>query len=293
MKASKRVVLMVLLSAALVGCSSGGSSSGGGSPEAVPDEPEEQADGVRTLDLSGTWLVTVETRMLKIETGEYLSSDFAKYRYFLEDTENGVRYEPCWTFGDFYAPYGIKTEQHFYMELNKSGFELQSDGSLQQVSTYEREYAPGFSFTSIETLTKLSNSIEFDGGTIVLNGPITVEEHQHVCAWQVYSNIGVRRTIEISTPFDDDYISIRLTFFGDIVEGAYTYADYTSAKEVEIDVSSGARRFWEVTGSNGLFPTDVTVNIMESTSERLSGTYSFTGQDSNLYDGQFEVFLTN
>lgn len=295
-------VLIILLVVALVACDSDGYQPIGGErvkeaasdePGAAPGDSDEQAAGIQGLDLSGTWLMAAETRMSKIETGEYLSSDFTKFRYILEDTDNGVRYDRCWTYGDALAPYGIKTETRFYMDVTKEGFKLQSDGSLQQSWTYELERRPGLSFTSIETLVKLSDDVEFDGGTFVLNGPISLEEYSHVCVWHTYSSIGNRRTIEILTPYDDDYASLNFRLIGDVAEGVYEYATYNSAKEVEINVSSSATKFWEQVGSNGLFPSDVAVNILESTSDRMSGSFSFIGQDSGQYDGQFEIFLKN
>ena len=271
-----KTVIPFLLTLVIAGCSNSSDS-----------DPDTQ-NRLNSIDLTGTWLINSETETYKTDTGEYLSSDFVRFKYVLEETDVGVKYDRCWEYGDV-SPYGIKTEYRFYMNASDNGFSLQDDGSLKRITEFERDYQPGFNFKSIETLTKISNQVSVDNGTFVLNGPIVSAEYDHVCLWQVHSNIGDRHTIEVVTPFDNDSISLHVDLQGDITPGTYQYTNYNDPSQVTIDISSNSAAFRDQVSSTTLAASNVEVVIIESSSAKISGTYTLTGQDAGMYSGEFEI----
>jgi hypothetical protein len=254
------------------------------------DSGLDTQNSLNSIDLTGTWIVENETETYKTDTGEYLSSDFVRFKYVLEETNIGVKYDRCWEYGAT-SPYGIKAEYHFYMNPSDNGFSLQDDGSLKRITEFERDYQPGFNFRSIENLTKISDQVSVDNGTFVLNGPIANAEYDHVCLWQAHSNIGDSRTIEILTPFDNDSLSLRFDFQGDITPGTYQYTNYYDPSPVTIDISSNSDAFWAQVDSNILAASNVEVVIIESNNTKISGTYTLTGQDAGMYSGEFEMIF--
>ena len=272
-----KTVILFLFALAIAGCSN----------SSAPDSDTQNS--LNSTDLTGTWLINSETEIYKTDTGEYLSSDFLRFMYILEETNVGVKYDRCWEYGTNSSLYGIKAEYHFYMNPSDNGFSLQDDGSLKRIIEFERDYQPGFNFRSIETLTKVSDQVSVDNGTFVLNGPISSAEYEHVCLFQGHSNIGDRRTIEIVTPFDNDSLSLHFTFQGDITPGTYQYTNYYDPSQVTIDISSNSAAFGAQVNSNTLAASNVEVVIIESNSAKISGTYTLTGQDAGMYSGEFEI----
>lgn len=248
-------------------------------------------NSLSNIDLTGTWVIENEIETFKTDTGEYLSSEFTRFKYVLEETDIGVKYDRCWEYGGASSPYGIKTEYNFYMNPSDNGFSLQDDGSLQQITEFERSSEPGFNFRSTATLTKVSNQVSVDNGTFVLNGPISNTEYSHICLWEGYRNIGGRHQISINTPFDSDSLSLSLSFQGNITPGTYQYTNYNDASQITIDVTSNADLFWTQINSNILAPKNVEITIIESTTSKISGTYTFTGQDEGMYSGEFEMIF--
>lgn len=283
---SMRHALVLILSCSLLGCGAG--SSNGSSVEG-PD------DGLtfQSLDLTGTWLVTNETRRTRIDTGEYISSSFSRYRYVLDDGENGVRQDECWKYGDVYSGFGVKTDENFYMnpgDAGDAGFKIVDNNTLVRVSEYESEWEPGFSLKSISTLKRISDGVSVDSGTFVLNGPISLTEYSHVCVFRNESSLGEVVSLQVLMPYEDSQISLNLRLVGAVPPGTYYYNRYWESEEIDLDINSNARSFWEIVGSNTLAAEDVTVNVIESSEEKISGTFDFLGQDEERYSGEFEVF---
>ena len=275
--------ILMLLMFVLWGCGGSG-GSGDNAPVAV--------DLVQ-IDLSGTWVVVNEIRKRKANTGEYLSSEFIEFKFILEDTDDGVKFDRCWEYGGIYSPYGIKTNERFYMDSSDEGYVLVSNDTLRQISNYEDDFQPGFDFESISTLSKIAEGVEVDDGVFVLSGPVSVDERDNVCAWQVYSNIGVFRTIEVIAPYENGSILLNISLIGDITEGEYQYSDFWDVGPVKIDVTSSVEAFWDQTGSNTLAPENVIIDFSISSEDFMSATFSFLGQDGGDYAGEFEVNLSN
>lgn len=285
MKSSKQLLFILSVTFLLSACSSGGSDSTGGSGQS----PGNDSLSLNELDLSGTWKSVTETRIIEKSTGEYLSSLFTESTVLFEETENGVLVSECQDYG-YDDHYGTKSDDRFYIYSTLNGHTLQENGTLSQVTTEEYDYSPGFIYESTNTLSRISNGIELDNGTLVLNGPVSVEEYSHVCLWQVSSSIGVSRTVELSVRYGDSYLSLRLDIEGDVVAGVYQYEDRSvTDSEVFLDVASNAIEFWDLVDSNVLDARNVTVNISDVTDNRILGSFEFTGQDDSLYDGEFEV----
>ncbi len=263
------------------------------------DEDSSKSEGdisqsltLEDIDLSGTWLLTQERRETKLATNEYLSSDFSKSKYVFEDTDRGVIFSECNTYGDFYSPYGIKTALHFYMNIHDNGFELQSDGRLQQITVYEFEYNPGFSYEYILTLTKLSEEVEIDNGTLVIRGPLLVEEYSQVCVQESTSNIGNNRSFQLSVPYDDGYLSFNIGLIGNVSEGIHTYDGYYNEKEVGIHIYSNATLVEEKI-SAGIDYKYVTVDVVVSNYDTLSGSFVIIDGNDIEHSGEFEILSNN
>jgi hypothetical protein len=288
MKLFKQLLFMLSVTLLLSACGSGGSSSSGSSGSSG-ESAENDPLSLNDLDLSGTWKSVTETRIIEKSTGEYLSSLFIENTVLFEETENGVLVSECKDYG-YDGHYGTKSDDHFYIYSTLNGHTLQENGTLSQVTTEEYDYSPGYIYESTNTLSRISDGIELDNGTLVLNGPISVEEYSHVCLWQVSDSLGVSRTVELQARYGDSYLGLRLDIEGDVVAGVYQYDDrYVTDSEVLLDVSSNAIEFWDIVDSNVLDARNVTVNISEITDSRVLGSFEFTGQYDGLYDGEFEV----
>ncbi len=244
-------------------------------------------------DLSGTWLSTIETRETKIATDEYLSSDYFESQYILEDTNRGVVFNECWEYGGIETPYGIKTDQHFYMNTQESGFTLQADGSLQQSTIYEREYSPGLSYEAIQTLTRLSDEVDLDSGTFVLRGPVSVEEYSHVCTFINTSNIGNTRTYQLTIPYDNGYINFSLRLIGNVSTGTYVIDDYYNENAVVIDIYSNSTLFEQTMNSAGVGYQNAAVNIIELNDHTISGSFEIVDENGIEHTGEFEMLLNH
>lgn len=268
------------------------SSSSGGGASSSSSSGGVGGSTIQDTDLTGTWLLSTESREFKDSTGEHLSSSFVKERYILQDTQsNGVQYDRCHEYGRLQSPYGIKTAERFYMWTAENGFLLEDDGSLKQQSTEQYGYSPGRTFEVIQTLTRVSDRVEISGGSLILNGPVAVNEQSHLCLWSVSSSVGFWNTLELMANFHGEKLSLRLEFDSRIAEGAYTYSDYSDDTQMKIDVHSNGREFSEIVGSNILDPRDVTIELSEYTDQRMVGSFSFTGQDDAFYTGEFVVLF--
>lgn len=280
-----KYLLIIILTTTIWGCNS--------ESESTSSETKTNLS-FDSVDLTGTWLSATETRKIKDDTGEYLLSDFNESTYIMEDTENGVKYSRCSDYWNFYSGYAVKTSEHFYMSLNdgsEAGFTLQDDDTLKKVSYSTDEYSPGYNFESITTLTKINDGVSINNGSLVLTGPVSVAEYDQSCLWKNYSSIGERQSLSFSVPYGDDNLTFSLYSYVDISVGSYSYTDYFDAKAVRLDVYSYTDDFRDIADSSYLEPENVTIEVTESTDEKLVGFFSFTGNDEQLYSGEFDIQL--
>jgi len=274
-----KYLILVLAVTSLLGCNS--------SDNWVPDDGDSS---IEDIELTGTWLMSNEIERYKTSTDEYLSSTYISESYLLEETDKGVKYESCRRYGGI-PNYGIKTKEHFYLNPIDNGFILNGGGVLEQRSEYTNEWEPEFYYKSIQKITKITDVSVIDNGTLIVNGPISIEEYSHVCIWEVSYSVGNKRAFEIMVPFDDSYVSFRLDAYDEIVAGTYDYTTPYSDSLVRVDLSSNATAYWDIVESNTLSPSSVSLNLIEYNGTKISGTFSFTGQDEGSYSGEFEAFL--
>lgn len=279
-----RFLLTLWLIFCVASCDSGGSGGGKSAEANTPISPLD-------LDLSGTWVEFWESKRFKADTDEYLFSSLGEYHFVLDDTAQGLRIDACREYGRLSSLYGVKTQQRVYFDIHEDGYTLQNDDSLIRSSRRESEWEPGFYFEEISTFRRLSREVEIDHGTFILRGPINIEQYAHVCVGKYYSNHGIGYTYSLSVPFGDEHITFTLDTIGEIAEGRYAYEGDWVTEAVRVDVYSNAKQFDEIVGSNTLYPRNVTVDITEFSKDRLSGTFSLTGQDDGLYSGEFEMHL--
>jgi hypothetical protein len=242
------------------------------------------------IDLTGTWLLSTEERSYKTSTDEYLSSTYYNESFILEETNNGVAYLPCHFFGNLPPNYGFKASDHFYFFPSDNGFTLKSTNELEQVKEFTNVGNPEFYYKSISRLKKKSDDIRIDNGTLILKGPVSIEEYNHICIWEVSFSTGITKSIEITTPYDDLYLSLRLDIHEEIYAGTtYQYQSANDSSPVKIDVTSNSTQFNDIVGTNLLQPKDVSINIIEYDDIKISGTFSFTSFNNESYSGEFEA----
>ena len=273
-----KLVGLILVCILILGCGGSGGDSGKGE-ETIVD-----------IEFSGTWIMRTEREAYSASVGEYISSTFFSETYVMEDTKQGVRYELCNYYGGI-PGYGIKTDERFYLNSSENGFSINSEGVLEQMTDYTLSWEPEYRYRSIQNPVKKSDSISLDNGTLIIQGPVSVEEYTHVCIWSVSYSTGNRKSFEIMTPYDDSYISLRFDIYDEIGAGIYQYTNSTDSTQISIDIMSTSTSFGNITGNSSLFPSNVTIELIEYNDTKISGTFSFTGQDSANYSGEFEAYF--
>jgi len=249
------------------------------------------SNDLESTNLSGTWSVLVETRTINKNSNEYLNSSYIEYDYVIEESDNIIGYDRCWEYGTDILDLAVKSNDLLYLNQSQPGFVLLENGDLEQTRLYESEFQPDVRFESITTLSKRSAEIELDNGTLVLRGPISKSEYQHVCLFQSHNNYEDYRVFEVITPFSDNSLSVRLVLDGDVNEGLYKYTNYGDVEEIEINVISNTAEFIDQAGANSLVPKNVSITVNEFTEEAFSGAFSFTGLDHEQYSGEFEILF--
>ena len=274
-------ILLLSLFFSLLGCGSGQSVN------------SETSNSLQETDLTGTWVMVNEIRRMNAITGEYLSSKYVEYRYVMEEKENGVVFNKCWDYGGGNESIGVKVNDYFYMDFSDVGLSLNNEGELKHVSSFEKSSEPDSTFQSVKTLRKISDNVQIDSGSYILNGPVSIEEYEHVCVWQVRSNVESTRTVQMIVPYGNTQITLHFWLIGSIQTGEYYYNDSSESEAIEIDIISNDRSFSDQVGTNSLWPQNVSINITESSDLKMTGTFAFIGQDNGSYNGQFEVYLKN
>ncbi|OZG70845.1 hypothetical protein BTA51_23690 [Hahella sp. CCB-MM4] len=253
-----------------------------------------QIKSLSEMDLTGTWLHEVKVDVYEKSTNKYLSTHYTLQRYVFEETNYGIANDWCWGYGHRPPAYAQKSKDYLYLSADdSSGFRLQSDNSLQRTSEEPHHLDEAYIDRSTYTLRKISENVQIDSGTFILNGPVSITEYSHVCAWEVSRSWDIHRSIELIVPYGDEVISMRFEIYDDLSVGSYGYAtlNVPTTLPISLHIGSNATEFVNTVGSNGFWLTNVEINLIEYNDEKMSGTFSFTGQDDGEYSGEFEVYF--
>ncbi len=279
----KKYIVVSLALGFLPACGSSDKSHNGGT------ENENSIDLTQT-DLSGTWILSVETDTMKISTNEYLKTNFYQDYYFLDDTDDGVKTEYCADLGGW-ASYGVKTKEHFYTSIHSEGFSTLNNGSLYKARTYYDDYYTDLFYNEHITLEKISNDQLLDFGSLYLTSSnINIAEEQHVCATRYWSNLGTTQTINIFVPFYDGNIYFKMEFYGTLEIGQYDFEDYNSNNQItDLELYSRTSEFALLSGSDDFIVESGSVYITEISSNSISANFNFLDHTDELYTGSFSV----
>lgn len=249
----------------------------------------------KSEDMSGTWRHTQVHEYYSVETNEYLYSDFIETTLVINEDSEEVRYSECWEYGKD-SHIAIKTEENFSINYGDTVFTLNDDGrySTQEENNIQYSGMTSTYFNRYFMLEKISSDVLTDKGLLVLSGPVEVTEYNHVCLWQMYSNADDERIYELQVPYDDSWLDVRINLMSTPGAGEIEYTPYTSGASLySFSISSNATNFWNIVGSNTLSIDTAIINIIESTDNILSGTYSFVVNNNESYSGEFQMELKN
>ncbi|RLU01220.1 MAG: hypothetical protein D9N11_12020, partial [Ketobacter sp.] len=253
---------------------------------------EQDSIEMQQTDLSGTWLLIAETEVIKESTNEYIRTNYYQDYYVFEDTSSGVKVEYCADVGGW-APYGVKTMQHFYINVNDEGFTLGDENTLQQTVEYTDEYSPGFLFKKHTTLRRISPVQVIDFGSFDIAGTnVNVSESEHVCVARYWSSLGTTQSLHVAVPYGEGVLEFSIQYYDDLVVGVYEFEEYNDNNQIlDVNVHSNDDQFWDLVGSNILAPESATIEILSINTNFISGVFSFVGQDAQEYSGSFSAEL--
>lgn len=280
----KKLVLLVMCSCFLYACGSDGTS--------YDDVDAQEAVLLQEVDLTGTWRLSTETDRVKDSTGEVLVTSYHYTPYIFEETDSGVKVEPCAEYGGN-ANYGVKTTEHFYTSIHSEGYSLVDADTLFRETVYVNEHAPGFTFVSRETFERVSVDVILDRGELEITGDnVNFVESDHVCVGHSWSSLGTMQYVRVIVPYDDDTLEFSLTFYGDLSVGSYQVERFNDDLQIQdVEIYSNANSFWDTVGSNILYPESATVEITNVNAGNLAGRFEFVGRDDGNYTGQFNAVL--
>lgn len=274
-----KIIIISMLVIMLTACGGGDSDS------------NQNADS----NMSGTWRHTQVYRYHNVETNEYLYSNFIETTLIIAEEPDKINYSSCWEYGTN-THVAIKTDNHFYINNGSTAFTLNTDGSYssQEVTNIKDYELDTKYYNQHFTLTKISNDVIIDKGLLVLTGPVSVTEYNHACLTRQYSDLYDRKIYDLTVPYDDSYLYIRLDLMSKPTVGAVAYTEYEQGVPIfNFDVISPATTFRNTVGSNMLDIRTANINIIESSDTILSGTYSFVANNQENYSGEFQMELNN
>ena len=242
-------------------------------------------------DLTGTWITASVEESFDNATGQHAVNTVYSTVYIAE-SDADIQMSGCEYYsdpvvapfvllrdsdvlrylGDAYTPYLIVSPN----ELSRTFVE--SSGSL--ITTYK------------QTLSRTSAAIRLSRGSLVLDGPISASNQDHVCLEQ-RSGAGPSSgsVLHIIIPFDNDILNLHIDITGPVSVGDYQYSraiGNSNALEY-LNVHSNSAVFRSQLGTNGLFPDAASLSITVSQPALIEGEFSFTGIDGGDYTGSFSV----
>jgi hypothetical protein len=267
-----RLILLVSLLSTLVACGGGGSDSGG------------QTSDLREMDLSGTWIER-ETRDVHLkETGEYLYTVTHDRTLVIRDDVIGTVVNQCLGHGRYSDRYVVKTDKYLY---TGQFYSLNDSGALEyQGSFVDDIFDDALQYRNHYRLTRISEDVIIDHGTLSVTGDFAIYEDSHVCADRAFDNYQPYQFIYLSSPYQDGDVRFYIRYRNDITPGVYSYQSYSFSDEVYFSLNCGA------TDCPDPYPEDVEVTFTNLSAERITGYFSFTDEygSQTEYTGEFDIF---
>lgn len=247
---------------------------------------------IQDVDLTGTWLFTRTEEIYEKSSGQYLYTNYKKYTYILEETEAGVKYEECWEVGGDSLT-GSKNDTDFYMDVNDPGFKLSSPDLLVRELDDEESEDLSKTIKVGESLQKISSDAQIDSGSFSINGEnVSASENNWVCSYNSYNTLRTRNSVLVVVPYLDSRLELSFSFKDSLSVASYEFQESSSDSQIfQFDVSSNATEFGEKVGSNALAPASANIDITQVENGFLAGRFSFVGQDSEAYTGNFNIQL--
>lgn len=265
-----RLILLVSLLSTLVAC--GGGGSGG------------QTSDLREMDLSGTWIER-ETRDVHLkETGEYLYTVTHDRTLVIRDDAMGTVVNQCLAHGHYSDQYVVKTEKYLFAGPL---YALRNSGMLEyQGSFVDDIFDDTLQYRNHYRLTRISEDVSIDFGTLSATGDFAIYEDSHVCVDTAFDSYQPYQFIELSSPYQDGHVRFYMHYRNDITPGVYSYADYNVSDEVYFSLSCSAA------DCPNPYPEDVEVTFTNLSPERITGFFSFTDEygSQTEYTGEFDIF---
>lgn len=272
-----RLVSLILLLSTLAACGGGNSGSSG----SVPD--------LRDVDLSGTWVLRQTWQNYLKETGEYLFTTTRDYPLVIRDDALGTVVNICLSHDRHTDNYVVKSEKHL---LLGSPYSLNKDGTLGYQGSLEDDmYDENIQYTADYELTRISEGVNIDFGTVSATGDFTIYEDFHVCFERTVQSHLPYQQISLKSPFQDDNFYFHIRYRNDLTPGVYSYDNHNSANEVYIEVRCYATECRD-TDADNITPSDVEVTFTNVSPERVTGHFSFTNEHGSQteYTGEFDFF---
>lgn len=245
---------------------------------------------VLEMDLSGTWLLVNETHYYNTDTKDYLYSNYYESTLIFQDNGRTVSYNRCYDYGVHTGSVAIKSETHFYLNINENGFTPQEDGSFYFELPVENDpYRPNLDIVRATSLSLISTEVLLDNGLLSITGPISANEDSQVCINQQYNNISDGESYDILIPYDNDYLYVSISSTQKLEVGTYEFTDdFQSFPIYSFSITSLANTFQTNVGHYFVLPATATIVITEATENSYTGTFEFIYNENN-YNGSFEI----
>lgn len=248
-------------------------------------------DGGNEGDVTGTWKFNSERKEYSKDTGEYVGSFYSEGIYLFEDTGSGVKYKVCWSLDEIVSNALLEDDFLYFGMFGDDRYKLQNDGSYRFESELIVDESDIYDIVFERSLSKVSDDFLIDHGSFIINGSISSAELSHVCVVERHYNVTGRYYKSILTKYEDGLLHFTLSYENELAPGIYKYENDDVESAVKIHLDSTSEEFSNKVGNSSLSARDITIEIHESSDERIIGSYSMTGQDDGYYWGDFEIVL--
>jgi len=254
------------------------------------EDAEDETEEEKTESLNGTWLVK------SVDTSYDLTSDLktgantAYSTLFITESETDISVISC-----THSLSSTRIPLILIKDNDTLTFESYPSESFTIISNSEltRQYEETFSSNRIvyeQTFTKISSTLDYDRGSLQLNGPISADNSTQVCLQQIVHENNAIYRFDVSIPLDNEFVTFSTGSTQFLSVGNYQYDFYSSDPSpvlFSFDVSSNADIFWSNISSNTLGPDYADLEITTSQANFVDGNFSFISQVGGNYTGTF------